>query len=76
MPDSVPALSTRKKFRRFFKEEDGASAIEYAIIAGLIAVTMIGIAKLVGVEITNVFTTIQTALQEVNSSSSDTGNTD
>ncbi|WP_297189361.1 Flp family type IVb pilin [uncultured Porticoccus sp.] len=76
MPDSVPALSTRKKIRRFFKEEDGASAIEYAIIAGLIAVTMIGTAKLVGVEITNVFTTIQTALQEVNSSSSDTGSTD
>ncbi|TNE89352.1 MAG: Flp family type IVb pilin [Gammaproteobacteria bacterium] len=59
----------RNKTRRFFKDEDGASAIEYAVIAGLIAVAMIGTAKLVGVEITNVFTTVKTELEAVNASS-------
>lgn len=61
-----PLLSQNK--RRFFKDEDGASAIEYAVIAGLIAVAMIGTAKLVGVEVKNVFSTVQTELSAVNNS--------
>lgn len=61
-----PLLSQSK--RRFLKDEDGASAIEYAVIAGLIAVAMIGTAKLVGVEVKNVFSTVQTELSAVNNS--------
>lgn len=60
----------REKTCRFFKEESGASAIEYAIIAGLIAVAIIGTAKLVGIEVNDVFTTIQTALEGINTPSS------
>lgn len=60
----------RNKTRRFLKDEDGASAIEYAVIAGLIAVVMIGAAKLVGIEISNVFTTVKTELESVNASGS------
>jgi len=58
----------REKTYRFFKEESGASAIEYAIIAGLIAVVMIGTAEAVGLEIDKVFITIKEALEGINTS--------
>ena len=51
------------KVSSFFKREDGASAIEYAIIAGLIAVAIIGAADLLGFEISNTFEKITTTLQ-------------
>jgi len=41
------------------KKSTGASAIEYAIIAGLIAVAIIGAATLLGEEIGNLFNFIQ-----------------
>lgn len=58
----------RNKTRRFLKDEDGASAIEYAVIAGLIAVAMIATAKDVGTQIDNVFQTVKTELSNVNGS--------
>jgi len=50
------------KLSSFLKREDGATAIEYAIIAGLIAVIIIGAARALGVQIGTVFTDITTAL--------------
>ena len=50
------------KISSFFKREDGATAIEYAIIAGLISVVIIGAAGLLGEEIVKVFESIKTAL--------------
>jgi pilus assembly protein Flp/PilA len=43
------------KISSFFKREDGATAIEYAIIAGLISVVIIGAATLLGDEIEKIF---------------------
>lgn len=43
------------KVSSFFKREDGASAIEYAIIAGLIAVVIIVAAGPLGAKIAGVF---------------------
>lgn len=43
------------KVSSFFKREDGASAIEYAIIAGLIAVVIIAAAGPLGEKIAGVF---------------------
>lgn len=43
------------KISSFFKREDGATAIEYAIIAGLISVVIIAAAGLLGDEIVAVF---------------------
>lgn len=48
--------------RAFIKREDGASAIEYALIAGLIAVAIIGAARLLGTEIGLTFDNIRNAL--------------
>ena len=55
-------IHLKLKVSSFFEREDGASAIEYAIIAGLIAVTIIGAAGLLGAEVSNTFTEIKDTL--------------
>jgi pilus assembly protein Flp/PilA len=40
---------------RFFKEEEGASAVEYGILVALIAVAIIIIVQLLGAKLENVF---------------------
>ena len=55
-------IHLKLKVSSFFEREDGASAIEYAIIAGLIAVVFMGAAGFVGKEISTIFTEVQTAL--------------
>lgn len=47
---------------KFWKDEEGATAIEYALIAGLIAVAIIGALTLLGTNITNLFNGISTRL--------------
>lgn len=56
-------INLQLKVSSFFKREDGASAIEYAIIAGLIAVGVIVAAELLGDEISNLFGRITTELE-------------
>lgn len=48
---------------KFWRDEEGATAIEYGLIAALIAVAALGALKLIGVEVSAIFTEIQTALQ-------------
>lgn len=48
--------------KRFLKEEDGATAIEYGLIAALIGVAIITAVGLVGNELKNTFTDISNAL--------------
>lgn len=48
--------------RAFIKREDGASAIEYALIAGLIAVAIIAGASTLGEGVGTLFTDIATRL--------------
>ena len=52
------------KISSFFKREDGATAIEYAIIAGLIAMAIIVTAGLLGDGISEMFKTITTKLAD------------
>jgi len=44
--------------KRFVKDESGATAIEYGLIAALIAVVIIGAVTTVGANLTKTFTTI------------------
>jgi pilus assembly protein Flp/PilA len=44
--------------RKFAVEEDGATAIEYGLIAALIAVVIISAVTLVGTNLSTTFTTI------------------
>lgn len=55
-------LKTGEALRNFIKREEGASAIEYAIIASLIAVVIILAAGEVGDKIVEVFEEIRDAL--------------
>ena len=47
---------------RLFKNEDGATAIEYGLIAALIAVAAIAAFTLVGTSLSTIFNTISTKL--------------
>jgi pilus assembly protein Flp/PilA len=43
---------------RFLRDESGATAIEYGLIAALIAVVIIGAVQLVGTNLSTTFSTI------------------
>jgi pilus assembly protein Flp/PilA len=48
---------------KFAKDEEGVTAIEYGLIAALIAVAIIASVTLVGNSLQNVFTSVKTAVQ-------------
>jgi pilus assembly protein Flp/PilA len=45
-------------FARFVRDESGATAIEYGLIAALIAVAIIGAVTLVGTNLSTTFSTV------------------
>lgn len=47
---------------RFLKEEKGATAIEYGLIASLIAVAIVGVLLTLGPQLRAVFSTVQSNL--------------
>lgn len=49
---------------RFIKEEDGVTAIEYGMIAGLIAAIIVGTVTLIGTDLHTMFQTIETAIHQ------------
>jgi pilus assembly protein Flp/PilA len=52
-----------ERFKRFIKDEEGVTAIEYALIASLIAVAIIGAVTLVGSDLSAKFTSIAGSLK-------------
>jgi pilus assembly protein Flp/PilA len=48
--------------RRFRQDEDGAALIEYTVLLGVLVVAVIATIGLVGVWISNQWTTLQTTL--------------
>jgi pilus assembly protein Flp/PilA len=48
--------------RKFIREEEGVTAIEYGLIAALIAVFIIASVTIVGSKLAAVFTAVSTAL--------------
>lgn len=51
-----------KFMTRFLKDESGATAIEYGLIAALISVAIVAVLPSVGTSLKQTFTDIQTAL--------------
>jgi pilus assembly protein Flp/PilA len=51
--------------KNFWNDEEGATAIEYGLIAGLIAVAIIAAATAVGGNLNNLFCSVVTALSSV-----------
>lgn len=59
--------------KNFWKDEEGATAIEYGLIAGLIAVAIIATVTALGTNLNNVFEWIKDALGGVSEPSSGGG---
>ncbi len=51
-----------KKLLRFLKDEEGVTAIEYGLIAALIAIGIIAAVTLIGQKLAKTFNTIEAAL--------------
>ena len=51
-----------ERIKRFFKEEEGVTAIEYGLIAAAISVVLVAVMGLVSGGLTSVFTRIAAAL--------------
>ena len=51
-----------KMLKQFVRDEEGVTAIEYGLIAALIAVVIIGAVTLVGTNLTGTFNTIAASL--------------
>ncbi len=47
---------------RFIKDESGATAIEYGLMAALIGIAIIGGARLLGTSLNNQFTTVANSM--------------
>jgi pilus assembly protein Flp/PilA len=52
-----------KNFVRFMKDESGATAIEYGLIAACISVAIIAVVQGIGTNLNTKFTTVKDALQ-------------
>jgi pilus assembly protein Flp/PilA len=53
----------QKLWKRFWQDEAGATAIEYALIAAGISVTIVTVIQGIGTKVSNNFTSVQTALK-------------
>lgn len=52
-----------KNIARFLKDDSGATAIEYGLIAACISVAIIAVVQGVGTKLTSTFTTVRNALK-------------
>ncbi|MDI3358347.1 Flp family type IVb pilin [Pseudomonas sp. UYIF39] len=52
-------------FKGLAKDTEGASGIEYALIAGMVAIALVAFVPTISAAITTMFTTIEGALQAV-----------
>lgn len=64
-----PLLSPRRLIA-FYRDESGVTAIEYALIAALIAVAIIGVLITVGGDLKNVFNSVGNGLTNAGSNAS------
>lgn len=51
-----------KTFARFMKDESGATAIEYGLIAACISVAIIAVVQGIGTSLNNTFTSVKNCL--------------
>jgi len=53
-----------KKIINFFKDEEGATAVEYGIMVAAIAAVIIAVVFSIGSEVNDAFTTVEEKLKE------------
>lgn len=67
---NIIAARWAPSMRAFLRDDSGVTAIEYGLIAALIAVVIIGALSLVGKDLSNVFSSVQSGLNSANSANS------
>lgn len=55
----------KQNLHKFIRDEEGASGIEYALVAAMVAVALVTFVPTISTAIGDVFTSIQTALQGI-----------
>lgn len=55
-------MGIMKFFKNFLKEEEGATAVEYAVMLVLIIVVAIGVVTILGNKVENAFNQVQNAI--------------
>ena len=66
-------MITRNKLISFFKDESGATAIEYGLIAALVSVAAIGALQAMGGSLEQIFTNVSGTLDSAVTSGTTTG---
>jgi len=56
------SITMLKQIGQFLRDEEGASAVEYGLIVGLIAVAIVATLVLIGPKLNNIFTKVSTNL--------------
>jgi len=55
------------RLKQFLADQSGATAIEYALIAALVAMALVGSVTALGASLKSIFTTVATALNTASS---------
>ena len=63
---ALAKMEMKNKLKTAWRDDRGVTAIEYGLIAALIAVVIISAVTLVGTELETTFTTISTKLKAAN----------
>jgi len=58
----MPFTKAIHSIRKFFKRTDGASGIEYALVAAMVAVALVAFVPTISQGVTTIFTSIEGAL--------------
>jgi len=58
----MPFTKALQSIRKFFKRTDGASGIEYALVAAMVAVALVAFVPTISQGVTTIFTSIEGAL--------------
>ena len=53
-------------FKRFLRDESGATAVEYGLLTALISVAIMGTLNALGAGLSDTFSTVSTQLAEIN----------
>ena len=62
-------MGIKNFFKRFIQEEEGATAVEYAIMVALIGAVAIAAVTFLGEEVSSEFNQVGTRLKDINSGS-------
>ena len=57
------ASISKTRLIQFLRDDEGASAIEYALIAAMVAIALVAFVDPINTAVTNIFTDIRDALQ-------------